>query len=255
MKFSVCIDALFPAGGQRWKEVNVYDRVALAVKHGARAVEFWSWWDKDLGLLEKARKDLGVVYGAFCTRQEGLVAESTREKYLAGLRESVAVAKRLGCETLIATTGDEIIGIPREIQHRNIADGLRLCAPILEESGITLVLEPLNTLVNHAGYYLWSSDEAAEILDEVGSPNVKMLFDIYHQQIMEGNIIARLTKYAGKLGHIHCAGVPGRHELNSGELDYGNIFAELDALGYDRYIGLELFTDEPEKELGRLLGK
>ena len=131
-----------------------------------------------------------------------------------------------------------------------MVEGLKACVPYLEESGITLVVEPLNTRVDHAGYYLSSSDEAAEIMKEVGSPYVKMLFDIYHQQIMEGDLIRRIKEYIPYIGHFHAAGNPGRHELYQSEVDYGKVFAAIQETGYEGCVGLEYFPlDDPEKGL------
>ena len=102
------------------------------------------------------------------------------------------------------------------------------------------MLEPLNPFVDHAGYWLETMAQAMDILEEVDSPNLKILYDIYHQQITEGNIIANMQAYAPSIGHIHVAGVPGRVELVGGDLDYGAIFKAIDASGYDGYVGLEL---------------
>mgnify|MGYP000668235660 CR=1 FL=1 len=86
----------------------------------------------------------------------------------------------------------------RELQRKSLVEGLKACAPLLEKKGVTLVVEPLNLRVDHRGYFLSGSDEAAEIIKEVGSPNVKMLFDIYHQQITEGDLVRR----SGSIFHI-----------------------------------------------------
>jgi hydroxypyruvate isomerase len=101
------------------------------------------------------------------------------------------------------------------------------------------VLEPLNTLKDHRGYFLASSYEAFEIIEEVGSPAVKVLYDIYHQQITEGNLIPTITENIGLIGHFHVADVPGRHQPGTGEINYKNVFAAIDGSGYNRYVGLE----------------
>ena len=101
------------------------------------------------------------------------------------------------------------------------------------------MIEPLNTKVDHPGYYLTSSAEAFEIVREVGSPNVKVVFDIYHQQISEGNIIPNITKNLDGIAHLHAAGHPGRNDLQFGENDYKNIFAAVDNAGYTGACGLE----------------
>ena len=104
---------------------------------------------------------------------------------------------------------------------------------------MTLVLEPLNVLVDHKGYFLETSAEGFEMVDEVGSEAVKLLYDIYHQQITEGNLIANLTANVAKLGHVHVADVPGRHEPGTGEINYRNVFKAVADAGYQRYVGLE----------------
>jgi hydroxypyruvate isomerase len=114
--------------------------------------------------------------------------------------------------------------VSREAQTQSLIEGLRACVPILEKEGVTLLIEPLNTRVNHQGYFLASSEEAFHIINQVGSPYVKILFDIYHQQITEGNVIANIRENIGLIGHFHAAGNPGRHELDNGELNYEQIF-------------------------------
>lgn len=241
MKLSVCIDAVYMG--------KSLDEAIKGIKAaGLNAVEFWTWEDKELSLLEASRKE-GLEIAAFCTGFISLVEAEKREEYLESLKETIRTAKRLGCSRIISQTGAEI-SISRKEQHRNLADGLRACAPCLEENGITLVVEPLNIRVDHAGYYLYSSDEAAEIMEEVGSPNVKMLFDIYHQQITEGDLIRRIKKYIPYIGHFHAAGNPGRHELYRSEINYKTIFEAIRETGYDGYVGLEYFPeDEVQKGL------
>lgn len=239
MKLSVCIDAVMQG-------IPVAAALARLKGIGVEAFEFWSWWDKDMDAVRAAAKETGLVPAAMCTKMISLTDPAQRGEYLDGLRESVAVAKELGCRTLISQTGDDT-GADRAAQHQSLVGGLREAAPILEEAGITLVVEPLNTYVDHKGYYLYSSAEGFAVIDEVDSPNVKLLYDIYHQQIMEGNIIDTVTANLDKIGHFHAAGVPGRHELNTGELNYRAIFDAVDAAGYDHYIGLEYFPlDKPE---------
>ena len=105
--------------------------------------------------------------------------------------------------------------------------------------GVTIMLEPLNTYVNHPGYYLTSSAEAFDIIRTVDHPLVKIVFDIYHQQIMEGNIIPNITNNLDCIAHLHAAGHPGRNELQFGENDYKVIFQAVEKAGYNGYCGLE----------------
>ncbi len=240
MKYSVCVDALymgksFPEGMRETKEA------------GIDAFEFWSWWDKDLDQIAAEKEKLGLTVAAMCTKFISLVDPSQHEQYLAGLEESLKAAEKLGCKTLISQVGADT-GEARDKQYAALLRGLKLAAPRLEKSGVTLVVEPLNTAVDHAGYYLSSSKEAFQLAREVGSENVKILFDIYHQQITEGDVIRSIRENISLIGHFHAAGNPGRHEIDTGELDYPNIFRAIEETGYTGYMGLEYFPLEPPLE-------
>ena len=213
LKPSVCIDAVF--SGQ-----DIEPAIAAVAEAGIRAFEFWGWWDKDLDTLMAAQARHGLDMSACCTRFTSLVDPSLRATYLRGLGESIEAAHRLGISTLISQVGDLRPGVPRREQHQSLVDGLREAAPMLESAGITLVIEPLNDRVDHAGYYLVHSDEAFEMVDEVNSNRVKVVFDIYHQQISEGHLLHSITTNIDRIGHFHAAGNPGRNELSRGEINY-----------------------------------
>lgn len=234
MKLSVCIDALF-------MKKDFIESMKSVKESGIDTFEFWTWWDKDLGKIKNAMEELNMTLATFCTRFISLVDASVRKEYLEGLKDSIEAAKRMGCKTLISQVGNELNDISRAKQHENLVDGLKECIPMLEEANITLVFEPLNILVDHKGYYLHSAEEAFNIADEVGSPNIKVLYDIYHQQIMDGHLISRITSNYGKIGHFHAAGNPGRHELDIGEINYQSVFKAIDKTGYNGHVGLEYF--------------
>ncbi len=118
-------------------------------------------------------------------------------------------------------------------------DGLTAAAPLLEAAGIVLVVEPLNELIDHQGYFLVKSEEAFDIIQQVGSPNIKILFDIYHQQISEGNLINNILPNIEYIGHFHAAGNPGRNELQSGEINYPQVFAAIRKSNFTGHVGLE----------------
>ncbi len=248
LKPSVCIDAVFG-------DLSPAEAAQLVSQSGIGAFEFWGWWDKDLDAIEQVRDAAGLQIAACCTKFISLVDPSTRDDYLAGLNESIQAAKRLGCPTLISQVGDFRPGVPRQTQHQCLVDGLRAAAPMLEAAGVTLVIEPLNELVDHAGYYLIRSDEAFQIIDEVGSPRVKVVFDIYHQQISEGHVINNITANVDKIAHFHAAGNPGRHELTIGELHYPSIFEAIRNTNYDGFMGLEYWPkNDPLSGLKEVAG-
>lgn len=236
MKLSVCIDAVY-------KGESITKALHEIKEIGYSEFEFWSWWDKDLEVLQKVKEELEMSLIAFCTKFVSLVDPGQRGLYLEGLEESINVARKLGCKQLITQVGNNT-GMHRSFQHQSIVEGLKACIPLLKANDITLLVEPLNTRINHRGYYLDSSDEAFAIIDEVGSKHVKVLFDIYHQQVMEGDIIRRIIGNIKKIGHLHAAGTPGRDELYNGELNYDAIFKAIDEKGFNGYAGLEYFPLE-----------
>ncbi len=243
MKFSVCIDALF-------QNKDFITSMRIVKNANFNFIEFWGWWDKDIKQIKKVKNELDVNIVAFCTKMVSLIDKSKREEYIHGLEESIDVANELGCDKLISQVGNAIQNLSREEQNKNIKEGLSDCIPMLEKSGIMLLIEPLNTYIDHKGYYLYSSDEAINLIKEIDCPNIKVLYDIYHQQIMEGNIINRVIQNIDKIGHFHAAGNPGRHELDRGELNYKEIFKGINSTGYKEYIGLEYFPlNDPESGL------
>jgi hydroxypyruvate isomerase len=243
LKPSVCIDAVL-------EKLPLHTAMDLVFQLGYPAIEFWKWWEKDLDAILVACHQLELQVAACCTKFVSLVDPAFRQQYLEGLRQSVAAAQRLNCPMLISQVGDFRPGVSRSEQHDSLVAGLRAALPILENSGVTLAFEPLNELVDHVGYYLVQSDEAFEIVDKVAHPQVKVTFDIYHQQISEGNVIANITNNIDKIAHFHAAGVPGRHELHLGELNYPGIFQAIAASGFDGYVGLEYWPLEtPESGL------
>lgn len=248
---SVCIDAVFSS-------LSFNDACYAVSKANIKSIEFWSWWDKDLSALENAVNRYDLNISCCCTKFISLVNSKQREAYLQGLRESIAVAKKLNINILISQVGDFIEGTSYEHQKQSIIDGLIIAKPLLEAAGVTLVVEPLNDLIDHKGYFLVTSKEAFDVVKRVDSPNIKVLFDIYHQQISEGNIINNIRENIQYIGHFHAAGNPGRNELQSGEINYPQIIEAIKKLNYDGHIGLEYWPSsenslEPLKEVSRWL--
>lgn len=240
MKYSVCIPAVL--GG-----TPLACALAKAKEAGAQAFEIWGWTPDDLDVLAAGQREHGLTMAGMCTKLIPLNDPARREEFLGGLRESIAAAKKVSCPLLIAQAGQTLEDVPLETQHESIIEGLRQAAPLLEAAGIVLALEPLNDLVDHKGYCLTRSGDAYAIIRAVNSPCVKVLFDLYHQQITEGNLIANLSAGMDCIAHIHIAGVPGRHEIHRDcEVNYPAVLAALERMGYAGYVGLEYFpTEDP----------
>jgi hydroxypyruvate isomerase len=241
---SGCIEMLF-------RDLPFEERFGAAARAGLKAVEFWGCEGKDLDKVAALAEEHGLAVVA-CT--VGAIDPARREayskramldsanKYLYAeiVEETIEAVQKTGIRTVIATVGQALPGEDRGPQHDGIVACLAQAAPVLKKHGFTAVLEPLNTAVNHVGYYLARSDEAFDILRAVNSPNVKLLYDVYHQQITEGNLIQTITENIGLIGHFHIADVPGRHHVGSGEINYKNVFAAIAGTPYSAYVGMEL---------------
>jgi len=233
VNLSVCFEMF-------WRDLAPEARVEKAGALGFKNVEFWGWKNKNLDALAKASKASGAKIGIFCVEADGkLVEPNAATSLIAGLEKSVEAAKSLGVEKLIITTGNERKAESFECTRRTVVRNLKALVPVLEKSKVTLCIEPLNPIVNHLGYWLTKMSEAADLCYEVDSPYVKILMDIYHQQVTEGNIIANIRQYSSLIGHYHVAGCPGRNELVGGDLDYVSVFKEIDKTGYKGLVGLE----------------
>ena len=233
VKLSVCIDMILT-------EIPFLQRMETVKRLGYPAFEFWEWKNKDVDAILRKKDELGLEIATMMgTGWKPVFTEEERKTFVSNIQASLAAAKRLGVKTLIVTTGFDDKKLSRGEQHANYVAALKAAATFAEQAQVTLVLEPLNTKVDHAGYYLQTAKEGFEILDEVGSPSVKMLFDIYHHQIMEGNVIQDITKNISKIAHFHVADVPGRHEPGTGEINYANVFRAISASGYQGFVGLE----------------
>lgn len=235
IRLSVCLNALF-----RGKDHIEMLRSVKAT--GLDTVEFWSWRGRDLEKLLQAKQELDINLLGFLTDPISLVDESKRDPFLQTLSESIDAATMLGASNLIVLTGDTLPNVSREQQKLSVIDGLRAGGELAEKAGITLLVEPLNTKVDHKGYFLSQSEEAFEIVQKVDNRYVKVLFDIYHQQVTEGNILRRILSNMEWIGHFHAAGVPERNEIDKGEIHYPNLFEVIGESGYTGYVGLEYFT-------------
>ncbi len=219
-------------------QMDFCDAIRQIAALGFNAAETYDWKSLDLEQTADTCRETGVELLSMCTTEFCMTAPEKRRDWLAGLKESCIAAKKAGVQRLITQVGPDT-GAEHGFQRQSIVDALLEARPILEESGVTVMIEPLNTLVDHKGYFLWSSQEAFEIVREVNHPFVKVVYDIYHQQIMEGNIIPSITQNLDCIAHLHSAGHPGRHELQLGENDYHVIFAAVDKAGYQGACGLE----------------
>jgi hydroxypyruvate isomerase len=238
-------------------KLPVGEALATLVRYGYDAFEMFDWRNSatlETFVAEKKKFPLACACIVANKGVEawgcGLVNPREREGFLRELNASIAAAKRIETKRLVVLTGNELKGVPRSEQMTNAVAALREAAPILEKNEMIAVVEILNTYVDHAGYFLYLVRDGAELVDRVGSPNVKLLFDIYHTQIMEGNLISNIRSNIDRIGHFHVGDVPGRHEPGTGEINYRNVFKAIYELGerYQGYVGLEYGHVAPLEE-------
>ncbi|MEW6228037.1 MAG: TIM barrel protein, partial [Bacillota bacterium] len=220
---SICVETLFT-------ELPLVDRIKRVAERGFGSIEFWGWRDKELSEIRNLVDDMGVKVVTFCGNRKGSIVDTAASRVLLDdLRDGISAAKRLGCETLIlladelSPDGSVTQQYPELSPHMKFETAVKTlsqAAKYAEDSEVTLVLEPLNTLVDHPGYYIPRSKLGFDLIRRVNSPNLKLLYDIYHMQIMEGNLISTLTENVDLVGHVHVADVPGRNEPGTGEINY-----------------------------------
>lgn len=215
------------------------EKVAEAGYHAVELVdEYTKWSAEDLRRATVKLHSLNIVVDAMAGVWAGIANPRARDKFLADLRALVPVAERLECPAIIVLSGDRVDGLSREGHHASCIESLQRASETADKHNLTLLLENIDQEENPK-YYLTSVAEGFEIVRAVNHPRVKFLYDFYHEQISEGNLIAKLEKNLDQTGLFHVADVPGRHEPGTGEINYSNIYRKLAQLNYHGYVAME----------------
>jgi hydroxypyruvate isomerase len=244
MKLSACIELVFAR-----EATSFADRVRLAAAAGLPAVEFWSWRKKDLGEIEDVLEETGVELTTFLTEPRGqLTNPTTHDEFVEGVARSTEAANRLGATGLFVQAGDTLPDVSRERQRDAVIHALRTAAPIAERAGVTLLLEPLNSVRDHVGFFLDRTVDGLEIVQAVGSPRVRLLYDMYHSVMMEEEPEDVLAQGLSAVSYVHIADAPGRHEPGTGTIDWPRRIGWLRRQGYTGFVGLEYQPLAPSSE-------
>ncbi|MEO1496303.1 MAG: TIM barrel protein [Planctomycetota bacterium] len=206
--------------------------------------------------LAAAMERLGIRMGVFVAYGIGAFGKVTfagsdkklREQAVEEIRASVEVAKRVNAKWMTVVPGAFSNGVEEGYQAARCIDLLRRCAEVLEPHGLVMVLEPLNWWKDHAGLFLRKIPQAYEICRSVDSPSCKILFDIYHQQIQEGNLIPNIDMAWDEIAYFQVGDNPGRKEPGTGEISYRNVFKHLHAKGFEGVVGMEHGNSRGGKE-------
>ena len=193
-------------------------------------------WSRTLKKLESLRISVDAIAGI----SAGFADPLGKESFLAELKQTLPTARRLGCGQVILLSGKRSDGATPEQQRLAALRALESAAPLLRDAGLTGVIEPIDKLED-PGIYLDGVSEAFEITAAVGSPHVKVLYDLYHEQRGRGDLIEKLERHLEQVGLIHVADVPGRHEPSTGEINFCNIFKSLARLRYGGVIAMEFY--------------
>jgi hydroxypyruvate isomerase len=224
------------------------DRFELAAKAGFKAVEFLFPYAFDVQEIRARLVANGLQLvlhnlpaGDWDAGERGIACHPDRvTEFRAGVARALTYAQALGVWQLNCLAGKTPATGPDAsvTLHRTFVDNLRFAASALRSEGVRLLIEPINTF-DIPGFYLNRTQQAAALLDEVGADNAFIQYDIYHAQRMEGELAASLERYLPRIGHVQVADNPGRHEPGSGEINYEFLFAHLDRIGYNGWIGCE----------------
>lgn len=229
-----------------FNEVDFLDRFEAAANAGFTGVEYLFPYDYDAdelaGLLQKhglTQVLHNLPAGDWGAGERGIAIFPDRiQDFHAGVRKAISYATKLGCTQVNCLAGVMPEGGDDNIYHATFISNLRYAAEKLKEAGIKLLIEPINTR-DIPGFYLTTTQQALDIIEEVASDNLFLQYDIYHMQIMEGDVARGMEENLGAIEHLQLADNPGRNEPGTGELNYPFLFQHIDKIGYDGWIGCE----------------
>jgi len=216
--------------------------------------EYSDWSEDDFRRINAKRKQLGITFDCTAGLKHSLCNSAERADFVEGFRNMLPIMEKIDCPTMIVLSGNRVDGLSPQAHHQSCIDGLKAAAAVAEGKKIngqpvTLLLETIDPIENPK-VYLTHVDEALEIVQAVNHPQVKLLYDFFHEQIAAGNLIAKLEKALPHLALVHVADVPGRHEPGTGEINYESIIRKLTELNYTGMIAMEFYpTSDPVGKL------
>jgi hydroxypyruvate isomerase len=207
--------------------------------------QFAAWSDADVVRVGKlCQANRLTMHGLLSQRDwkkrpVSIVDPAHREPFLADIKYAIGIAQTLGITQLVVTSGLSAAGKSYDEQYASLTEGVKRAADLVGAANLTLLVEPLNSLVDHPGCFLTSCVEGLKLVREVNHPHVRLLFDIYHEQVMRGNVIRTLTEAMPMVALIHVADNPGRNDPGSGELNFANVYKAIQKTGYKGRIAME----------------
>ena len=224
-----------------FKDMPMLDRLALIADMGFTGADIFGTDDIDLkafsAALQKHKVTIGMVVGH--SLQNGLNNPENHDEIEKNVAKMARDAEEIGALYVTVLSGNALPKVPANKQNQSIVKGLKRLIPIAEKHNVTLILEMLNSLYDHPGYYLDDTELMISLVRQVAHPRVKALYDIYHAGVMRGNILEDIRSGIDAIGHFHIAGIPGRHEPKCGEQNYPFLWEEIKKLGYSGHVCCE----------------
>ena len=228
---------------------SIDEEFELAAHAGFQSVEsltqYAAWSDADVARVRSLCRSLHLGVDTVLAQQDwkkrpvSIVEPAHRDTFLGDIRNAIVYAKKLDIPNVSVTSGLSAAGKTYEQQWASLTEGVKRAADLVAEAKLTLLVEALNSLVDHPGCYLTSNVEGLKLIKELNLPHVRLLFDIYHEQISRGNIIRTITEAAPYVSVFHVADNPGRNDPGTGEIDYPNVYRAIRKTGYTGFIGME----------------
>lgn len=251
MRTSICIEMIFP-------ELPTEKRIERVAAAGFNGIEFWDWRNKNLDALASLCAEFDIAITNMSGQRAGsLVDPKDLELYENQVLSSIEAAQKISCSNLMLLTNpldaegrvtNTYSDITSERKKRTCIETLSKLASHAADNNIHLLLEPLNTVVDHPGYWLDDADCAFEIIRAVRHPRVRLLYDLYHMRAMGRDTSKDIEENLDLIGYVHAADFPGRHEPGAGDMDYPSIFRLLDELGYSGIVGFEFSPAKSSEE-------
>ncbi len=248
LRLSVRVEPLFPG-------LSLAQQIEKVAEAGYQGFEFGDWRAVDPQQINAVKRRVGLECACIVGNKSvnpkgmGLCDPAERPGFLAEIAASTEAALRFETKQIVVLSGFKVPHLSREQQLASIVEGLKRAHDLVAPRGVTMIVEPINTLArieplnpkgnNHADYFLNHIPEALAVIRQVGSPHVKLLYDLYHAQIMDGNLIETIRQHIDQIAHIHVGDVPGRHEPGTGEIHHPNVFRALRDAGFKGFVAME----------------
>jgi hydroxypyruvate isomerase len=241
------------------------EKLETAARAGVQSVElvgeYADWTDTDIARVKKFARSLRLGIDVLIAtpnwqkRPVSMVDPAQRENFLADLQKAITVASRLEVPQILLMSGNAIPGRTHEEQYGSLLEGCKRAGDLVAASNLTAIVEPLNSVINHRGFFLTTCVEGAKLIRQVDNPHVRLLFDVYHEQVQIGNVIRTLTEAADVVAVFHIADNPGRNDPGTGEINYHNVYKAIQRSGYSGYVAMEyLPLGEQVDSLTKALG-